>query len=235
MKRKNIEWKQKMLESHCVAHTRGMPPFFFVFLSLCRSQLVILSEYLPHSTEPDIIVQLIEPPEPSLHLVEDITAESDLIDYVLNHSLLTSENSKVSTHIFHCKKTHQVVWALWIQPGQTLRFKYSYRILWPEGHEINIYWRQHQPYRTDISSLSRVGPYVNHSYLGYFSHPNHLRGPNLHFPLFGDDQNDSFIGLIYLMISCTIWLIVAFFGSKLIRSRLLRQILCQKKNTAVRK
>jgi hypothetical protein len=84
-------------------------------------------------------VQLIDPVESSLHLVEDMTAESDMIDYVVNHALLASENPKVQTHIFHCKKTHQVVWALWIQPGQTLRLRYSYRILWPEGHEINIY------------------------------------------------------------------------------------------------
>lgn len=108
-------------------------------LTLCRPQLVILSELLPHSTEPDIIVELVDPIESAVNLVVDMTSESDMIDYVVNHVLLATENPKVQTHIFHCKKTHQIIWALWIKPQQTLRFRYSYRILWPDGQEISIY------------------------------------------------------------------------------------------------
>jgi hypothetical protein len=84
-------------------------------------------------------VELVDPSESSLHLMTDASAESDMIDSVVNHALLTTENAKAETHIFYCKKTHQVVWALWIQPKQTLRLRYSYRILWPEGQEIAIY------------------------------------------------------------------------------------------------
>jgi hypothetical protein len=101
---------------------------------------VILSEYLPHSTDPDILVELVDPPESSLHLLTEVSAESDMIDTVVNDPLLINDKVKAAnSHIFYCKKTHQVVWALWIQPKQTLRLRYSYRLLWPEGQEITIY------------------------------------------------------------------------------------------------
>lgn len=138
LKKRNIMSRLKTLGFHYAAHIHGLASYIS-FLTMYRPQLLILSEFLPHSTEPDIIVELIDPIEAAVNTVLDMTSESDMIDYVVNHALLSSENPKVQTHIFHCKKTHQIVWALWIQPQQTLRLRYSYRILWPDGQDIAIY------------------------------------------------------------------------------------------------
>jgi hypothetical protein len=84
---------------------------------------VILSEYLPHSTDPDILVELVDPPETSLHLLTEVSAESDMIDTVVNDPLLINDKVKAAnSHILDCKKTHQV-WASRVKKSSLVVFR----------------------------------------------------------------------------------------------------------------
>ncbi len=40
-------------------------------------------------------------------------------------------------HVFLSEGSHNIVYAQWLQPGQTLQTGLKYRIIWPEGKNIN--------------------------------------------------------------------------------------------------
>jgi hypothetical protein len=127
-----------------------------------RPHLLVLSEYLPHSTEEDIQVDQASAtiprsthvlyitklcfqvnlfaPDPSsvIQLDGELEDPDDILTAVLSHSALrlsphSSSSSSGEMTAFLSAKTHNLLWAKWLQPRETVRFNYKYRILWPEA------------------------------------------------------------------------------------------------------
>lgn len=71
--------------------------------------------------------------------------EQDFIAAVLAHPALEQpvERGPASTAtsgapvVFYSKGSNNLVWAQWVQPGQTLKAGLKYRIAYPDGRVIN--------------------------------------------------------------------------------------------------
>ena len=73
-------------------------------------------------------------------------SEQDFIAAVLAHPALKqpdtapiNANSKAadSMLVFYSKGSNNIVWAQWLQPGQTVKASLKYRIVYPDGKVIN--------------------------------------------------------------------------------------------------
>lgn len=69
--------------------------------------------------------------------------EEDFVAAVLAHPLLASPTAAeekaeeaVQMHAFFSNGSSNLVWAKWVQPGETLRVALKYRVLWPEGKDV---------------------------------------------------------------------------------------------------
>ena len=82
-------------------------------------------------------------------LQQDVWAEQDFVAAVLAHPLLAFPTAAAPVnatqaqaeaagggvmHVFaSCNGSRNIVWAQWLQPGETIRAALKYRVLWPEG------------------------------------------------------------------------------------------------------
>lgn len=104
-----------------------------------RPHLMVFSEYLPHSSEDDIRVDLMSPDlEKVITLDKDIEDPDEVIASVLAHSAVKASLTADGMIAFMSAKTHNVVWAKWLRPQERVTFNYKYRLLWPEAKEIYI-------------------------------------------------------------------------------------------------
>ena len=104
-----------------------------------RPHLLVLSEYVPHSSEQDIQVTLLSPPpEKVIMLSKDLEEEEAILSEVLAHPAVHGSATADGMITFLSEKTHHIVWAKWLRPREVLRLNYKYRILWPENQEVYI-------------------------------------------------------------------------------------------------
>lgn len=77
---------------------------------------------------------------------QDVWNEQDFVAAVLAHPALkkpdatqaTANNNKASDmQVFYSKGSNNLVWAQWVLPGQTLKAGLKYRIIYPDGKNIN--------------------------------------------------------------------------------------------------
>eukprot|EP00598_Pedospumella_elongata_P005988 CAMPEP_0184970786 /NCGR_PEP_ID=MMETSP1098-20130426/3135_1 /TAXON_ID=89044 /ORGANISM="Spumella elongata, Strain CCAP 955/1" /LENGTH=711 /DNA_ID=CAMNT_0027492765 /DNA_START=79 /DNA_END=2214 /DNA_ORIENTATION=- len=109
--------------------------------------LVILSEYLPHVGEEGIKVELLKPAKEDILQVngdaahQDVWSEQDFVAEVLAHPKLAKPADKApksdKMYVFVSEGSHNIVYAQWVQPGQTLQTGLKYRITWSDGKNIN--------------------------------------------------------------------------------------------------
>jgi hypothetical protein len=130
---------------------------FTVRSSYDAPHLVVLSEYLPHVGEEGIKVELLQPTSGAVQSLsvgagaagEDVWSEEDFVAAVLAHPSLahpaaapTAATSGTTTGAagtmlaFTAKGSGNVVWAQWLQPGQTAKASLHYRIIYPDGKTL---------------------------------------------------------------------------------------------------
>lgn len=100
-------------------------------------QLVILTEYVPSAAEEEIKIELLSPKHT---LPVDVAHHDGMILAALQHSSLqtvpTAKNSNNGV-IFFNENTKQIVWAQWVLPGETVNVVLKYRVVWPDGRDVN--------------------------------------------------------------------------------------------------
>jgi hypothetical protein len=94
-------------------------------------------------------VNLFSPdPSSAIQLDGELEDPDDILTAVLSHSALrlsphssssSSSSSSGEMTAFLSAKTHSLLWAKWLQPRETVRFNYKYRILWPEAKGGEVY------------------------------------------------------------------------------------------------
>lgn len=75
---------------------------------------------------------------------QDVWNEQDFIAAVLAHPSLKVPTSTPNTAnkadtmaVFYSKGSNNIAWAQWVQPGQTVKAGLKYRIVYPDGKNIN--------------------------------------------------------------------------------------------------
>ena len=75
---------------------------------------------------------------------QDVWSEEEFISAVLAHPSLKKpstahkpSSAAESMHVFVSKGSNNIVWAKWVQPGQTVKTGLKYRIIWPDGKNIH--------------------------------------------------------------------------------------------------
>ncbi len=75
---------------------------------------------------------------------DDLWSEQDFIAAVLAHPSLASPPTSAAKddrmQAFAAKGSGNVVWARWVQPGETVRAGLQYKIIWPDGKKVQKNW-----------------------------------------------------------------------------------------------
>jgi len=100
-----------------------------------KPHLVIIAEHVPRSSEEDIKIELQSPTSQEYHsFAENQGNEYDLLNYVLKDPEAKKTNKKI--RIYYSDSNKLVIWAVFVNPRETVNLSLKYRISWPDGKKI---------------------------------------------------------------------------------------------------
>ncbi|KAJ1440287.1 hypothetical protein B484DRAFT_443486 [Ochromonadaceae sp. CCMP2298] len=116
--------------------------------------LAVISDYLPHPSTDEIKVELLSPPAKGLTKFPDspktskdskvpisqssqeVYGEEEFVSRVLAHPALQAP-AEAGVFAFLAGGSHNLVFAKWVMPGESVTTLLKYRIVWPEGKQIS--------------------------------------------------------------------------------------------------
>lgn len=123
-----------------------------------KASLLLVHETLPKSTEEDIKMDLETPKADSVIVLKDMNGADLCLNAVLSQPFITqahipstrtsatqevSSSGSIISHpvavqVYGCGSVNDLIWAVWLGPGQQHQISLKYKILWPEDKQIYI-------------------------------------------------------------------------------------------------